>query len=92
MPPQFRVYPFDADMKPLPPKDVTLQIELHRLGGRIDRIDFRPEADYLRGEGDVEEDLDEEEDLAQGFTVTPSGVVVIAKAESIEPVVMADNI
>ena len=55
VPPQFRVYPFDADMKPLPPKDVTLQIELHRLGGRIDRIGFRPEADYLRGEGDVEE-------------------------------------
>jgi glucose-1-phosphate adenylyltransferase len=35
--------------------------------------------------------FDEEEDLAHGFTVTPSGVVVIAKAESFEPV-MADNI
>jgi glucose-1-phosphate adenylyltransferase len=34
---------------------------------------------------------DEEEDLARGFTVTPSGVIVIAKAESFEPV-MADNI
>ena len=30
--------------------------------------------------------FDEEEDLAHGFTVTPSGVVVIAKAESFEPV------
>jgi glucose-1-phosphate adenylyltransferase len=28
---------------------------------------------------------DEEEDLAHGFTVSPSGVIVIAKAESIEP-------
>jgi glucose-1-phosphate adenylyltransferase len=34
---------------------------------------------------------DEEEDLAHGFTVTPSGVVVIAKAESFLPA-MADNI
>jgi glucose-1-phosphate adenylyltransferase len=34
---------------------------------------------------------DEEEDLARGFTVTPGGVVVIAKAESFEPVV-AENI
>jgi glucose-1-phosphate adenylyltransferase len=34
---------------------------------------------------------DEEEDLAHGFTVTPSGVVVIAKAESFEPV-MADHV
>ena len=55
VPPQFRVYPFDAELKPLPPKDVTLTIELHRLGGRVDRINFRPEADYLRGDAVVEE-------------------------------------
>jgi cobalt-zinc-cadmium efflux system membrane fusion protein len=55
VPPQFRVYPFDAALKPLPPRDVTLQIELHRLGGRIDRINFQPEADYLRGDAVVEE-------------------------------------
>lgn len=55
VPPQFRVYPFDADLKPIPPRDVELQIELHRLGGRIDRIRFRPEADYLRGEEVIEE-------------------------------------
>ena len=53
--PQFRVYPFDATLKPLPPKDVALEIELHRLGGRVDRIDFQPEADYLRGTAVVEE-------------------------------------
>ena len=28
---------------------------------------------------------DEEEDLARGFTVSDNGIVVIAKAESIEP-------
>lgn len=55
VPPQFRVYPYDANLKPIPPRDVTLRIELHRLGGRIDRISFRPEADYLLGEAVVEE-------------------------------------
>jgi glucose-1-phosphate adenylyltransferase len=34
---------------------------------------------------------DEEEDLARGFTVSDGGVVVIAKAESIEPI-MAESI
>jgi len=55
VPPQLRVYPFDSNLKPVPPKDVSLQVELHRLGGRIDRISFRPEADYLLGEAVVEE-------------------------------------
>lgn len=55
VPPQFRVYPFDASGTPVPPSDVTVQIELHRLGGRIDRIGFQPEADYLRGGAVVEE-------------------------------------
>ena len=55
VPPQFRVYPFDSAQKALSPKDVTLQVELHRVGGRVDRIAFVPEADYLRGEQVVEE-------------------------------------
>ena len=55
VPPQFRVYPYDADLKPIAPADVTLEVELHRLGGRIDRISFRPEADYLLGEAVIEE-------------------------------------
>lgn len=55
VPPQFRVYPFDAARKPIPPRDVTLVVELHRLGGRVDRITFTPEADYLRGNEVVEE-------------------------------------
>ncbi len=55
VPPQFRVYPYDANLKPVPPGDVSLQVELHRLGGRIDRITFVPEAGYLRGTAEVEE-------------------------------------
>ncbi|MDQ3070439.1 MAG: efflux RND transporter periplasmic adaptor subunit [Acidobacteriota bacterium] len=53
--PHFRIYPYDADLKPVPPGEVELAVELHRLGGRIDRFTFAPEADYLRGEGVVEE-------------------------------------
>jgi membrane fusion protein, heavy metal efflux system len=55
VPPQFRVYPYDSSRKPIPPKDVDLVVELHRLGGRVDRITFTPEADYLRGNEVVEE-------------------------------------
>ena len=55
VPPQFRVYPFDGARKPVPPREVDLVVELHRLGGRVDRITFTPEADYLRGNEVVEE-------------------------------------
>lgn len=54
VPPQFRVYPFE-DGRPIDPNQVTLAVELHRLGGRIDRIRFQKEADYLRGDQVVEE-------------------------------------
>ena len=53
--PHFRIYPLDRDGKPIKPGEVTLRVELHRLGGRVDRIAFVPEADYLRGEATVEE-------------------------------------
>ena len=53
--PHFRVYPYDVNKKPIPPMDIDLEVELHRLGGRIDRIRFVPEADYLRGDGVIEE-------------------------------------
>lgn len=55
VPPQFRVYPFDAALKPVSPSEVQLRIELHRLGGRVDSIGFRPEADYLLGDAVIEE-------------------------------------
>ena len=53
--PQFRVYPYDSGLKPIPPRDLQLAIELNRLGGRVDKIAFVPEADYLRGDAVVEE-------------------------------------
>lgn len=53
--PHFRVYPYDSGLKPIPPRDVQLAVELNRLGGRIDKIAFVPEADYLRGDAVVEE-------------------------------------
>jgi membrane fusion protein, heavy metal efflux system len=55
VPPQYRVYPYDASQKPVSPSEVDLVVELHRLGGRVDRITFTPEADYLRGNEVVEE-------------------------------------
>lgn len=55
VPPHFRIYPFDANLTPIAPGDVQLSVELHRLGGRVDRIPFVAEADYLRGDAVVEE-------------------------------------
>ncbi len=54
VPPQFRVYFYESS-KPLPPGEVTLGVELHRLGGRADHFEFSPERDYLVGSGVVEE-------------------------------------
>ncbi len=55
VPPHFRIYPYDAGLKPVAPADVELRVELHRLGGRVDSITFRPEEDYLLGNAVVEE-------------------------------------
>ncbi len=55
VPPQFRVFPTTPTGSPLAPGDVQLEIVLERLGGRIDRIPFRPETDYLLGTATVEE-------------------------------------
>jgi len=54
VPPQFRVYFYERG-KLLPPGEVALRVELHRLGGRIDRIGFKPERDYLVGDKVVDE-------------------------------------
>lgn len=53
--PHFRIFPYDDAGTPIPPAEVNLTVELHRLGGRVDRFAFRPEADYLLGIGVVEE-------------------------------------
>lgn len=52
--PEFHVYPYRSD-EPISPSDVDLKIELHRLGGRVDRFEFFPEDGYLRGAGVVVE-------------------------------------
>jgi cobalt-zinc-cadmium efflux system membrane fusion protein len=54
VPPQFRVYFYDKG-KPVRPQGITLRIELHRLGGQVDLIGFRPEGDYLIGDKVAEE-------------------------------------
>lgn len=54
VPPHFRVYAYHKD-KPVDPRSVQLRMELIRLGGRVDHFLFRPEADYLTGEGVVRE-------------------------------------
>ena len=52
VPPEFRVYPYRNNMA-LEPGVVDLAIELGRLGGRVDRFEFSPQGDLLRGDGVV---------------------------------------
>jgi cobalt-zinc-cadmium efflux system membrane fusion protein len=54
IPPEYRVW-FYEDDKSLPADAATVEVELQRLGGKRDRFTFRPEGDYLRGSGVVEE-------------------------------------
>jgi membrane fusion protein, heavy metal efflux system len=54
IPPEYRVW-FYEDDKPLPADAASVEVELQRLGGKRDRFTFRPEGDYLRGSGVVEE-------------------------------------
>lgn len=54
VPPEFHVFPY-FDGKRLSPAAVDLQIELGRLGGRVDKIPFKPRDDYLRGTATVVE-------------------------------------
>lgn len=52
--PEFRIYPY-WEGKPLDPSKVRLQITLSRLGGNVDRFTFRPQEDFLSGNGVVTE-------------------------------------
>lgn len=49
VPPEFRAWATLAGA-PLDPKQVQLDIELTRLGDRIDKISFEPQDDFLRGD------------------------------------------
>ncbi len=54
VPPQFRVYAYEKGT-PLFPEQVELTMELHRLGGTVDVINFQKEGDFLRGDRVIEE-------------------------------------
>jgi membrane fusion protein, heavy metal efflux system len=54
VPPQFRLYAYRDD-EPLAPDGIGATIELHRLGGKIDRFSFGAVADALVGDGEVVE-------------------------------------
>jgi len=48
LPAEFRVYAYHDD-RPVAPDKVSLDIELQRLGNKLDHIQFTPQQDYLRG-------------------------------------------
>ena len=52
--PEFRVYPYVND-RPIDPSSVVLEIDLGRLGGQVDKFNFAPQDDLLRGDGVVTE-------------------------------------
>ncbi len=54
VPPQYRLYAYQND-KPLKPEEVEAVVELVRLGGEVNRFNFKPERGYLTGSGTVTE-------------------------------------
>ena len=54
VPPRFRVYCYENG-KPVEPKELSVSIELKRLGDRITRYEFEPKGDFLHSETIVEE-------------------------------------
>ena len=54
VPPEFHAWATSRGV-PVAPRDVDLTVELGRLGGAVDRIDFTPQGEYLRGNQVVKE-------------------------------------
>jgi cobalt-zinc-cadmium efflux system membrane fusion protein len=54
VPPEFHAWATERGSE-LAPADVALTVELARLGGRVDRIEFAPQAEFLRGSSTVHE-------------------------------------
>jgi len=54
VPPEYHVYLF-KDGKPLLPGAATVNVELSRLDGEVNRIAFAPEGDFLKGNAVVHE-------------------------------------
>ena len=54
VPPEFRVFLYEKG-KPIDPTEAKLTIELHRFGGRVDKIGFAKREDYLLGDKEIVE-------------------------------------
>ena len=54
VPPEYHAYGYRAG-EPLAPDAFDLEVELTRVDGQVDRFEFKPLADYLRGQGVVTE-------------------------------------
>jgi len=54
VPPEFRVWVTDGE-KPVKPEAVSLVVKLTRLGDVVDTINFKPQADFLRGDMEIYE-------------------------------------
>jgi membrane fusion protein, heavy metal efflux system len=54
VPPEFHAWARHEDAA-VDPAKVTLQVELTRLGGAVERFDFAPAGDFLRGSSEVHE-------------------------------------
>ena len=50
IPPEYRLFAYRDD-KPLPPGDIRASVTIRRLDGEVTTFGFRPEQDYLRGNG-----------------------------------------
>ncbi len=54
VPPRFRVYCYE-EHKPVDPKEVSVAVELKRLGDRVTRFSFEPKGEFLHSDTVVEE-------------------------------------
>lgn len=54
VPPEYHAWP-SSEGKSMPLDEVDLQVELTRLGDKVDRFTFAPQGDYLRGNAVVHE-------------------------------------
>jgi cobalt-zinc-cadmium efflux system membrane fusion protein len=54
VPPEFHAWATSGGTA-VAPRDVDLTVELRRLGGEVDRIDFSPQGEFLRGNATVHE-------------------------------------
>ncbi|MES2883829.1 MAG: HlyD family efflux transporter periplasmic adaptor subunit [Pseudomonadota bacterium] len=54
VPPEYRAWP-TLDGKPLPLGEVALTVQVTRLGNQVNTFQFKPEGDFLRGDGVLKE-------------------------------------